>query len=255
MTNTGQVADTFDLALGGPAALVAKLGTTQVTLAPGASQVVPVTTGAAAFALPGGLDLVAMATSRGNSAVREQAAAQMAVPQSQGLSVRFDPDTQVLPNPGTATFLLRVDNTGNTEDAYTAVIMGTDGAVTASLDGLDGQPTQSIPVFRLPGLATGAILLRADLLATGQGTVTIAVRSLSNGALVATATAIVTAGTAPPVATDGPRVTQVVRYGVHSMPTQFVLSFDGPLDPASAEPGKLPPYRSRLRDPAGLGSL
>ncbi len=45
VTNTGNVSDTFNVALGGPAALVATLGSTAVTLAPGqASQVVSITT-------------------------------------------------------------------------------------------------------------------------------------------------------------------------------------------------------------------
>ena len=52
--------------------------------------------------------------------------------------------------------------------------------MTASLIGLDGLPTQSIPVFRLPGLSTGAILLQTNLAAIGQGTVTIVVKSLSD---------------------------------------------------------------------------
>ena len=115
----------------------------------------------------------------------------LTVAPSRGLTAQFDPDTQVLPVPGTASFLLRVENTGNTEDAYTAVIMGSDGPVTASLDGLDGQPTQTIPLFRLPGLATGAILLHADLEALGRGTVTVRV-TVSDGSLAASATANVT---------------------------------------------------------------
>ena len=41
--------------------------------------------------------------------------------------------TKVLPVPGTSSFLLLVNNTGNTEDAYTATIMGTSGPVTANL--------------------------------------------------------------------------------------------------------------------------
>src|SRR5262249_31145206 len=44
--NTGQVSDTFDLALGGPMAAAATLGTTSVTLAPGAQQNVTISTNA-----------------------------------------------------------------------------------------------------------------------------------------------------------------------------------------------------------------
>ena len=38
-----------------------------------------------------------------------------------------------------------------------------------------------------------------------------------------------------PTSADGPRVTGLVRYGFHAQPTIFVLSFNGPLDPARAE--------------------
>ena len=67
--NTGTVTDTYNLTLAGPAALVASLATTTVTLAPGTYQVVPITTGAVSFADPGNLALTAIATSQTNSAV------------------------------------------------------------------------------------------------------------------------------------------------------------------------------------------
>jgi uncharacterized membrane protein len=193
VTNTGQVQDTFDLALGGPAGLVTTLGTDSVTLAPGASQVIPIRVGAIDFALPGALNLVAVATSRTNTAVRDTASAPIQIGATQGFGVRFEPASMTLPGPGPASFLLLVNITGNVEDAYTVVITGTDGPVTANLVGLDGLPTGTIPRFRLPGLSTGAIQIQAVLSAFGQGTVTVQVRSLSDGAMTATATATVIA--------------------------------------------------------------
>ena len=53
VTNTGTTTETYSLALAGPAALVSSLGTSQVTLAPGASQMVPISTGAVDFAVQG----------------------------------------------------------------------------------------------------------------------------------------------------------------------------------------------------------
>jgi uncharacterized membrane protein len=197
VTNTGQVTDTFDLALGGPAAAVASLGTTtKVTLAPGASQQVTITTGAVNFADPGALNLTAIATSEGNPAVQDSATASLQIAPTKGLTVQFDNTSQTLTAPGTASFLLLVNNTGNTEDAYTATITGTSGPITAILTGLDGEPTRTIPIFRLPGLSTGAILLQTSLSAFGQGTVTVQVTSLSNPSMIASATATVTAATA-----------------------------------------------------------
>jgi hypothetical protein len=155
VTNTGTTTDTFNLALGGAAALVSSLGQKQVTLAPGASQVVPIATGAVNFAVQGTLPLTAVATSTTNSAIQGAATTNLSIRSSQGMTAEFSPASQTLSKPGMATFLLMVDNTGNTEDSFSATIMGANGPVTATLVGLDGSPTQSIPIFRLPGLSTG----------------------------------------------------------------------------------------------------
>ncbi len=112
--------------------------------------------------------------------------------------------------------------------------MSASGPITANLVGLDGLPTQSVPLFRIPGLSTATILLQTNLAAIGQGTVTIQVKSLSNGSIVATATATVTSGVIT-TATDGPQVTQVLRFGIHWEPTTLVLDFDQALDPTAAQ--------------------
>src|SRR5665213_2969478 len=83
------------------------------------------------------------------------------------------------------------------DSSYTATITGSNGPVTATLMGLDGQPTQSIPVFRLPGLSTGAILLQADLASLGTGAVTVQVKSLDDRPLTSDNTATVIAEAAP----------------------------------------------------------
>ena len=69
--NTGQSQDTFDLQLGGPAGVAATLGIQEVTLAAGQSQTIPITVGAITFAFAGDLELTAVATSRGNTAVKD----------------------------------------------------------------------------------------------------------------------------------------------------------------------------------------
>jgi uncharacterized membrane protein len=196
VANTGQVQDTFDLTLSGPAGLVANLGVNQVTLAAGGSQTIPITTGAVNFALPGMLNLTATATSRGNPAVHDAAAASVNIPVTRGVTAQFHVATLTILRPGAVSFQLVVNNTGNVEDGYTAVITGTTGPITVSLIGPDGQPTQSIPEFHLPGLAAGGILLQGRVTAQGTGTVTVQVRSLSDGTIRATATAQVTATSA-----------------------------------------------------------
>jgi uncharacterized repeat protein (TIGR01451 family) len=198
VTNTGRVTDTFDLSLAGPGALVASLATNQVTLAPGKSQVVTITTNAVDFAVPGTLSLSAVARSHSVPDVQDAASANLNIKSFNGLDAHADPRVRVLPVPGTTSFLLLVDNTGNVEDAFSATITGMHGPVTAHLMGLDGQPADSIPIFRLPGLSTAALLLQADIPAPGTGMVDVQVRSLNNeGEIVDTSVLVTAAGTAP----------------------------------------------------------
>jgi uncharacterized membrane protein len=199
VTNTGQGSDTFDLALAGPAALVASLGSTKVTLGPGASQIVPITTSAVSFSDAFPLNLTGSATSETNAAVQASASADLNIPSATGMTAAFSPATQLLPVPGTASFLLLVHNIGNREDSYSATITTTTGPITASLTGVDGTQTQMVAIFILPGLSTGAILLNTSLTGAGQGTVTVQVQSLSDGSIVAAPTATVTAPTRPGV--------------------------------------------------------
>jgi uncharacterized membrane protein len=182
--NTGSTTDTFDLALAGPAALASTLAQSSVTLEPGASQVINVNVAAINFALPPSLQLMATATSRNNTNVKDQAAADVTIPLTFAMTSAFDEDTITLAAPGTGTFLLRVDNLGNGEDAYEARIIATSGPLSAALVGLDGSAVQTVPIFRLPGYSTGVIVLNANLAGAGSGTITVQVRSLTNDNIV-----------------------------------------------------------------------
>jgi uncharacterized membrane protein/transglutaminase-like putative cysteine protease len=256
VTNTGTVADTYNLALAGPAALVSSLGTSQVTLAPGASQMVTISAGAVDFAVQGSLPLIASATSTTNPAIKGAASANLSIPATQGMTAEFSPDSQTLAKPGVATFFLMVHNTGNAEDSYSATIMGTNGPVTATLVGLNGSPTQSVPTFFLPGLSTGAIELEASLASLGTGTVTVDVQSLTKSAISSSPVASVNVAavispaqmptpsptpspspTPTPATTVAvaPEMTGVERFGYHMKPTTLVLTFDQALDPSTAE--------------------
>ncbi len=232
VTNTGMVANTFKLTLGGPAALVSSLSTDQLTLAPGASQVVAIRTSAVNFADRGDLNLTASATSTSNSAILGVASASLSIPSTENMTAAFSPASQTLSEPGTASFLLMVHNAGNAQDSYTATNVGTSGPITATLAGLGGSPTLSIPEFILPGLSIGAILVDADLLAPANGTVTVEVKSLTNGSIAAVATASVNLNA---TAKSGPRVTEVQRFGYHMMPTTLLLTFDQALDATTAD--------------------
>ncbi len=201
--NTGNSQDTFALTLAGPAALDTTLGVASVTLAPGATETVPITVGPLSFALPGNLALTGVATSQANTTVRDQATATVTVGQSKGVSAAFNPTFVELPTPGPAAFLFQVNNIGNGEDAYTAEIISTSGPVTTALNGLNDEPTQKIDLFRLPGLSTGGILLNATLTSLGEGKVTVKVTSLTDSSLSALAVATVrTPSTPSPVPLD-----------------------------------------------------
>ena len=201
---------------------------------------VPIALGTLDFAVFGSVDLVGIATSHTNPAISAAATASISLSSRLGLSAGFDPGVKVIPLPGTADFLLLVNNTGNVEDSYEATITGTNGPVTASLAGLDGQATQTIPVFRLPALATGAILLNTNLTGSAAGTVTVQVKSLTNSAVVATAmaTVSVTAPVVPPTTPPTPPPPPASRSGA---------------DGFGAGPGAVPSSRhSAYRDEAGV---
>ena len=223
-----------------------------MTLAPGVSQTIPITTGSASFAVQGSLPLTAIATSTANSSVRAaQPALRLSIPATRGVTAAFTPATQTMSKPGMATFVLTVNNTGNTTDSYTATITGENGPITASLVGLDGSPTQSIPVFYLPGLSTGAIELEVNGAEIGRGTVNVLVQSLSNSAMTATATATLVVGSTSVAPLPGPQVVSVDRYGYHEMPTTLVLTFDQVLDAVTADDAKnyviIGPHGRRIR--------
>ncbi len=242
VSNTGTTADTYNLALAGPAALVSSLSMTKVSLAPGAAQTVQINTGGINFAVAGPLPLYAAATSTADPQIEGMASARLVVPAIQSMTAEFSPPSQTLTTPGKATFVLLVHNTGNNEDAYSATIISTTGPVTATLIGPDGVPTQTVSVFRLPGLATGTIILQADLTALGTGTITVRVQSLTTGSIMASPTATLLA-----LEAAGPRVVAVKRFGYHMMPTTLVVAFDQALDRAEAEN----PRNYKIIGPAG----
>jgi hypothetical protein len=171
ITNTGTVEDNFVLSLLGPGGFISSLGDPSVRLSPGASSTIGVTLGNVDFSLPGNLTLFVKATSSYDSAVQAISQAHINVTELKGLSAALDPAVVQLATPAAHNFLIKVKNTGNVEDTYSASIIQTTGPVSASLEGIDGTPAQSVPVFRLPALADGNLNLGLNLNTTGIGTV------------------------------------------------------------------------------------
>ncbi len=210
VTNTSgstQPPQSFTVTLAGPLASFGTMGDTMVTLASGASQAIPITLDLQGLFFPGPVPLIGVATSVANPAVLASAQATVTVPTIEGLTATMDPSERtVAAVDDLASFLLLVRNSGNQEEAYSAEIIGMSGPLSAYLVGLDGQPTNKIPSFRLPGLATGAIGLRASLSAIGEGTVTVRVTSLgeNGGPLAASDIATVLLPNQAPIADAGP---------------------------------------------------
>ena len=200
VTNTGTVADTFDVKTAGPAGGTAVLSSSQLTLAPNQSQIVNVTTASVDFAVPGTFNFTVFARSQSIPTIAESDSVELEIRATKGLASRFDPASKELPTPGATEFILFVNNIGNTEDAYAASINAVDGPITANLIGLDGRPTQSIPILRLPGLATGAIRLNTVIAGVGQGSVKVQIRSLTDGSVVSESTAMLSALAGAPIA-------------------------------------------------------
>ena len=204
VTNTGLNEDTFDLSLAGPGAFLAELDMQQVTLGPGQMATAQVITTNTMQIFPGGLELLAVGTSQANASVEDLATASLTIATTLRVEAEATPQTTSLPSPGSAVVLVEVQNLGNVEDAYQAAIVSTSGPLTASLRNLDGTATQLIGLFRLPGTARGLLALDTLLLAEGEGQVEVQITSLSDGAVVDTAMAIVqtqqTSENPPPVA-------------------------------------------------------
>src|SRR5262249_51173774 len=134
---------------------------------------------------------------RTNPAIRAAASATVSIVATQGLSAQLDRGLQVLPIPGTTSFLVLINNTGNNGDQYTAFIDGTHGPVAASLTGPDGAPPRAIPLLVFPALSGGVLVLNTTLMAFGEGVVDVTVRSLSNPAMTASVSARVSATANP----------------------------------------------------------
>jgi len=99
---------------------------------------------------------------------------------------------------------------------------------TGTVRFLDGQRPLGASALDASGQAT----LTVSTLGVGPHTITAV---YGGDATFAGSSSTVASVEISPATADGPRVTGLVRYGFHAQPTLFVLSFNGPLDPARAE--------------------
>lgn len=223
VTNTGQTTDMFDLAVAGPAALAATLTTTQITLNPGQSQMVPIQIGGVDFAFPGTLQLVGMAHSLTDPAVMDAAAADVLISAFTGLNAFFDPAEITLPVPDEVTLPLIVENLGNLEQTYSASIIATTGSVAAALIDFDGQPTQTISSFILPGLTEGILQVSADVTGFGVSTITVGIFDVEGELLVQVTATINVPDPNAQGSISGMSYVDVNNNGQHAAPEHRIL--------------------------------
>ena len=187
VTNTGSVADTFDLSLGGPAGAFADLMAGAVSLAPGETRRVDITLDAIEHALPGGSTLAVFAQSRSEPNVRGGDSAQVLIASSRDVSIAFDRTSETLPQPGSTTFRMHVTNSGNVETVYRVLIESVDGPANARFIGFDGRLVSELASLRLPAKADTWITLAIDLTQFGQASATVRIVAVEDESIAATA--------------------------------------------------------------------
>jgi hypothetical protein len=151
---------------------------------------------------------------------------------------------------GSGRYELQLTSTGSAVDTFAAGITGLPAGVTASFSQTSAQVPPGVSIFRdvalslavSRGTAPGRYPFSVTVSSTGDPSVsaTVQVRSLSDAAIAMTAVAsvatVATAQTQPtPTSTDSPKVTPVLRFGYHAMPTTVAVTFNQALDSARAE--------------------
>ena len=179
VTNTGSVADTFDLAVGGVPALAGELSSATVTLDPGAVETVQLTAADLRFLLPGAQAFVVAAQSQTDAAIQAQDRATFTVLDLEAAAVAWRPESRTVTNTLTTALTFVITNTGNLLTTYELDFAGAGITATFAVD--------AIPI---PPRSAAAFLVTVTAGAPGSyqlaGTATTA-----GGVVTATATAAV----------------------------------------------------------------
>jgi uncharacterized membrane protein len=218
VTNRGSVADTFDLTATGLAGIAGTFTPGSVSLAPGASQTVQLTTGSLDFVVSGTYDVTVLATSQADPDIQAVGQGTLTVTDYEGLDLAWYPATQTVVDTLEATYTLVITNTGNRLTAFDVALTVPGGSAQVGLAQV------SIP-------ARGTVVLPVTVRVPGEGTYQLEGTVTSTGATaieIADLTVVQTQNAAP-VADAGPD--QLVDAGVE-------VSLDGS---GSSDPdGNLP---------------
>ena len=196
ITNTGSVADTYDLTLTGLAGLAGQLAANPVSLNPGAATTVDLTLAGVDFLLPGSYPLGVAAVSQADDRVQSEAAALVTYTGQEAVQVGWVVNAVEVVDTFSAGFVLVITNTGNLPANYD---------LSLAMPALSGG---SLPAsVRIP--AHQRVVLPVWVTAAAGGVYTLEATAASNSSAAqasagATLTINVT-GTPPSVNAGGPQ--------------------------------------------------
>jgi hypothetical protein len=168
ITNTGSVADVFDLSAGGIVALSGQFSENAVALDPGAVTSVQLTTGALEFALPGTYPIAVAAVSQDDDRARDEATATVTFEAFEAVALAWSPASQSVPD-NMAGLVLVITNTANSAATY-ALSLDMPGLIGAGLPAEVALPAGAVvmvPVF-VTAAAPGTYMLEAGAASTAS---------------------------------------------------------------------------------------
>ncbi len=169
LTNVGSETDTYDLAAAGIVGLTASFSSDSVTLAPGASTTVQLSSGPFPLALPQTYPFWVTARSQSDARIAAEAKAEITFTGYEDVKVAWLPAGQTVTGTLTAHFRIAITNTGNLPTTYQLAL---------ELPGLRARaPVETVT---LPARATAVLPVR--LLAPGPGTYPLSVTAQSGEA-------------------------------------------------------------------------
>ncbi len=182
ITNTGDVADSYDLVPAGIISLTAELSSSTVTLAPGQSQTVQLTAGPLPLVLPQSYPFWVTAVSQADTRIANEAAATITFTGYEGVAAAWLPASQTVTNTLEAAYTLVISNTGNLPTTYQ---LGLD------MPGLSGQLPAEVTI---PAQATAVLPLSVQAGTPGTYTLTaMATSAMATNEATATLTIVQTA--------------------------------------------------------------
>jgi uncharacterized membrane protein/PKD repeat protein/uncharacterized protein YegL len=201
ITNTGSVADSYNLAAAGVVGLTAEFSADSVTLAPGQSQTIQMSAGPMPLALPQEYLFWVTAVSQADERIANEAEAAITFTGYEGVEIAWLPVSQTVTDTLSANFLLVITNTGNIPTTYDLALQ------TPGLTSLFGTPE-----ITLPAGATAVLPLTVWAGGAGVYTLTaVAQSSAANDSAQAELIIIIEEQNQPPLVNAGPDQTAVVN--------------------------------------------